>query len=64
MGPGWARMRNSFKKGELGVWGGHVQLTKQWLLESAAVVAVPRQAGALSTRVGEGGCSAAACPGE
>lgn len=44
MGPGWARMRNSFKKGELGVWGGHVQLTKQWLLESAAVVVVPRQA--------------------
>lgn len=21
MGPGWARMRNSFEKGELGVWG-------------------------------------------
>lgn len=40
-------MRNSFKKGELGVCGGGgscIQLTKQWLLESAAVAVVPRQA--------------------
>lgn len=32
------------QEGGAGCLGGHVQLTKQWLLESAAVVVVPRQA--------------------
>ena len=60
-------MRNSFEKGELGVRGGHVQLTKQGLLESAAAAAVPRQAPGESSMDGPASNArlrGAAAPGE